>query len=388
VLCERSPLISRVVDGVGCLSEGEWTACYPDEVEGWAYYRACEEEPPAGVRVGAVEVRDGRGLLAAAPLFQLSYRLDTPLQGPLRPLADRVAACFPRLVEWRLLGVGSPFADRCHVALRPGLGPGERAPALRELVSAVEAQAKRAGVALIAYKDLVGQEHKHLADVLGSVGYSEIRSLPVAALDVPATGPEQYLRTLSAATRKDVRRKLKSTLQITVERRTGIDHMVHRIAQLYETTRENSAVRYGDFEELPGDYFGRVSRALGQRALFVTYRIGDELAGFNLLLLEPDRAIDKFLGMAYPVAREHNLYIVSWMENVRFCIETGRRVLQSGQTAYGSKVRLGSRLIPASNFAKHRNPLLNRAIALAAPLLAYDRWDSDLRKLRNSGRLS
>ena len=54
---------------------------------------------------------------------------------------------------------------------------------------------------------------------------------------------------------------------------------------------------------------------------------------------------------------DNNLYVVSWVENVRFCLETGRRWLQSGQTAYGSKVRFGSRLTASSIFARHRNPV-------------------------------
>ncbi len=85
--------------------------------------------------------------------------------------------------------------------------------------------------------------------------------------------------------------------------------------------------------------------------------------------------------MRYPLAQQHNLYVISWMENVRLCVETGRRWLQSGQTAYRAKIRLGSRLVPSSIFARHRNPFINRLMRLAAPIAAFDRWDPDLRYL-------
>jgi hypothetical protein len=77
---------------------------------------------------------------------------------------------------------------------------------------------------------------------------------------------------------------------------------------------------------------------------------------------------------------------LSWIENVRFCLKTGRRHLQSGQTAYRSKLRLGSALVPSSIFARHRNPIITRIVHFAAPIAAFDRWDPDLRKLAAGGK--
>ncbi|MFG1420251.1 hypothetical protein [Roseixanthobacter liquoris] len=70
--------------------------------------------------------------------------------------------------------------------------------------------------------------------------------------------------------------------------------------------------------------------------------------------------------------------------NVRFCQRIGRRFLQTGQTAYASKLRFGSALEPRVHLVKHRNRVIHRAIRLAAPLLSFPRWDPDLR--RETGR--
>ena len=171
-----------------------------------------------------------------------------------------------------------------------------------------------------------------------------------------------------------------------IERRQNIEDLAGKIEALYEETRQHSSVHYGDFEALPPDYFRSVARCAGDQAQFMLYWVGDELAAFNLLLLGRETVIDKFLGMRYPLARLNNLYVLSWLENVRFCLETGRRWLQSGQTAYSAKVRLGSRLTASSIFARHRNPVINRLIRLAAPVAAFDRWDPDLRRLAAEGK--
>ena len=82
------------------------------------------------------------------------------------------------------------------------------------------------------------------------------------------------------------------------------------------------------------------------------------------------------------LAQAHNLYMVSWMENVRLCIERGVRELQTGQTAYALKLRLGSRLEASSIWLKHRNRVVNAVLPPIARMLAFDRLDPDLRRLR------
>ena len=44
--------------------------------------------------------------------------------------------------------------------------------------------------------------------------------------------------------------------------------------------------------------------------------VGDTLAGFNLFILERDRVVGRYLGLRYPLAREHNLYFVNWLTMV------------------------------------------------------------------------
>ena len=74
-------------------------------------------------------------------------------------------------------------------------------------------------------------------------------------------------------------------------------------------------------------------------------------------------------GMHYPIARAHNLYVLSWMTNVRFCLERGIQQLQTGQTAYAAKLRLGSRLDKLWVCFKHRGKVLNGIFRTFGPLM-------------------
>ncbi len=376
-----SAFTGHIAADIAGVDPSAWDACFPQEAECHGYYRACDEAAARsgiGLRCGAVFVEDGRGIVAVAPLFRLDYRLDTPLQGRLRRLADAVFGRFPGLVTLKAICVGSPYAERCHLGFAPRLDAAERADAARTMLAALERQAAAEGAHLVAFKDLAPAEDALMAPLLGPAGFAMLGSLPVAVLDLPHAGDEAYLAALSASTRKDIRRKLAKAGAVRIEHRSDISGLEEAIGDLYESTRRQSGLDYGDLEVLPPGYFPAVARALGERAVFALYWIGEELAAFNLLLVEPGRVIDKFLGMRYPLAREHNLYAVSWMANVRFCIERSIPLLQSGQTAYASKLRFGSRLVPSVIRFRHRSAPLQWLLGRISPFLSFERFDPDL----------
>jgi predicted N-acyltransferase len=380
-----SALRSRVAASVAEIDAAAWDACFPGEAENHAYYLACEaaaRQAGSGVAMRAACVEDATGVIAVAPFFMLDYRLDTPLQGRLRAFGDFLFARAPGLVSLKVLCAGSPYAERCHVGLKPGLGAEPRLMACKALHDALAGQAATEGAQLVAWKDLAPGDADLLGGMLARDGFARLGSLPVAVLDLPFADEAAYLTTLSSATRKDIRRKLTKAGDIRIEMRRSIAGLEGEIAALYESTRVHSGLDYGDLEVLPPDYFANVSAALGERALFALYWVGPTLAAFNLLLLEGDRVIDKFLGMRYPLARERNLYVVSWMTNVRYCLAHGIARLQSGQTAYASKLRFGSRLVPSAIFFRHRQPVFNWALKSLSPLLAFDRLDPDLKAHR------
>jgi hypothetical protein len=361
----------------------DWDRCLPHEAECHAYYAACQTgETDAPV---AVSVSDGERIIAVAPLFTLSYRLDTSLQGPLRRLTEVIAARFPGFLRLDLIGLGSALAERCHLGFDPAISAEARQAALGTLLSAIETYAQQSRIGLVVIKDIAGAEAVTAAPILAARGFARVSSLPVAVLDVPENEEEWFAR-LSSGTRKDIRRKLKGAGHVGIEAVTDISALADEIAALYEETRAQSRFDYDEFEELPPGYFAAISKALGERAVFMLYRIDGQLAAFNLLLVEEDRVIDKFLGMRYPLGRDNDLYAVSWVANLRFAIARGKSLLQTGQTAYAAKLRFGSRLVPSDLWFRHRNPLINGLLRLVAPLLAFDRNDPDLKALAAKGK--
>ena len=375
-----TPFSARIVASVAEVDATAWDACLPGEAECHAYYVACETAAAAsgiGLRMAAIVVEAEGEVVAVVPFFRLNYRLDTPLQGRMRSLGDALFRHLPGLVTLKALCVGSPYAERCHLGFAATLDAPGRAAAFACLAEALQRQVMVERAHLSVWKDLAPAEDRE-AGFLSGVGFAQITSLPVAVLDLPFADEAAYLASLSGATRKDVRRKLAKAGDVRIEFRSDISALSKEIDSLYEETRAQSGLDYGDLELLPPGYFAAISRALGERAVFALYWVGEELAAFNLLLVEADRVIDKFLGMRYPLAREHNLYVVSWMANIRFCLDRGIKLFQSGQTAYASKLRFGSRLVPSTIYVRHRAAPLQWVLRRLSPWLGFDRFDHDL----------
>ena len=382
-------LEARILPGVRTVPREDWDALFAGDAEGWDYYVACEANPPPAFTFAAIGVYEGQHLVAAAPIFRLTYRLDTPLQGRWRARGDWLAWMFPRYVKLPVMGLGSPLGDRCHIGFAPGLTAQLRAHAAAVLLAGLETHAAAEKVEILAIKDLADRDLASTEAAITAADFTRVGSLPVAVLDLqPFKTEDAYLASLSSATRKDIRRKLKGASAIRVEQRQHIDDIEAEIVALYDSTRGQSGFDYGDFEKLAPAYFRDVVRSLDRRAVTMAYWLDSELIGFNLLFVENDRVIDKFIGMRYPVARDHNLYVLSWMTNVRFCLQHGIAQMQTGQTAYSSKLRFGSRLDKLWLCYKHRVPFWNWVFRKAGGLMAFDKMDPDLAALAKREKAS
>jgi hypothetical protein len=322
-------------------------------------------------------VRERDRVIAVAPAFITSYNLDTTVQGALKA----VLRPFANLLTLRLLCLGSPHADKCHLGFAPDLPAERRAGLAGLLLGALDAFAAAQGIGLLAAKDMAETDlGPGVRAAFEAAGYSRQPSLPNAVLALPAGGEDGYLKSLSHAARRDVRRKMKALGRVRIEERRGEDALglVPQMMRLYEAQRGRSPVDFDQFETLTPDYFREVLARQDGRAVAFLYWHEDQLIAFNLCYHTDRVLIDKFIGFELPLARTLNLYVVSWMNNVRYCIGRGIPLLQSGQTAYAMKLHLGSHLLANWIYFRHRNPVANLVLRIAGPLLAADAHDPDL----------
>ncbi|MCK0196735.1 GNAT family N-acetyltransferase [Ancylobacter sp. 6x-1] len=369
---------STIATSIHAFSPEEWNRCFPGEAEDWSFYSACEAAGPPDFTWFYVALREEGRLIAVAPAFGTTYRLDTTLQGPLRRLTDRLYRLMPGLMSMRMLAFGSPVAETCHLGFAPHVAPARRGELLGAMMAALQAYGHRNGYHLIAVKDVPERDMPVWRDRLAEGGYTRLSGLPTACLDLPYASFEDYLASLSKATRKDMRRKMKALDELRIEQRRTIDDIVPAIEDLYQQTVAHSELQ---FEHLPGAYFDEVTRQMAPRTSVMLYWAGNRLVAFNFMIESDGRLIDKYIGMDYDAVRRYNLYFNSWLVNVRYCIEAGIPIYQSGQAFYGPKLRLGCRLHANWQYFRHRNAVLNATLRLVARVVALDRFDPAIAEL-------
>lgn len=367
-----------VAESIEAFGREEWNRLFSEELEDWSYYRAVERSGLADFSWIYFGVREGGRLRAALPGFLTDYELDTTLSGPLRRVTDAISRVFPRLLRQRMLGLGSPVAEICHLGFEPGTSAVEQRRMLEAILARAEIYAQERHVQMFAAKDSSAAQDVLWAEVAKGQRMRRQPGLPTAYLNVPFASIDEYLGSLSKAARKDMRRKLRSAAELRVEWRANIDDIVDDVMRLYKSTYANAEF---SFEELTPDYFRGVLRELGERASCVTYWLADRLVAFNLVLHDGKRLVDKFLGMDYALVRDYNLYFCTWFENVRWCIERRIPLYQSGQGLHGVKLRLGSRLSPNWLWYRHRNRVLDALLAIVERLARLDRHDPELTAL-------
>jgi hypothetical protein len=97
-------------------------------------------------------------------------------------------------------------------------------------------------------------------------------------------------------------------------------------------------------------------------AEYTLYFVQEELAAFNLLVVKQDAMVDKFFCMDFGIGRKYNLYVLSWLENVRTCAERKIPFYYAGQGAEKAKAHMGATFIPSYILFKHRRPVFDRLL--------------------------
>lgn len=363
-------LTTKVHDHVSAIDRQAWDACFPGELEGYAYLLAVEKSGLDGFRWRYVTVEDDGVILAAMPAFLCDYGLETTLpRGHLHGLIDQIRRIMPGFLKLKLACLGSPCTENGIIGIHPDVTVFRHREIIEKLLSGFEAAAMAQGATLLALKDLPLPLDPALAHVLEQRKYVETGGMATAWRQIDFETVDDYLATLSAGTRKDMRRKLRAGSSVRVERVGDLGAYEQRFMELYRQTRERSEWQ---FEDLTPAYFTGILRLMPDNAFCTVYLVDDEPLAFNLLLHDGHQLVDKFFCMDAERGRPYNLYYLSWFENIRYCLEKGIGRYQSGQAYYRNKVKLGSELTQNTMVFRHTNAILHAALKCIAPLLAGD----------------
>jgi hypothetical protein len=302
------------------------------------------------------------------PLFESRFDLSSFAEGWIQRSLKAAACLFPSLLRPRILGVGLLVGEWSEIGIDPQIDAGTREAAWTLAMGALRTLATELKSDIVAFYNF-----NHFGKLPGEVftQFNRVQSLPCARLPITFHSLEEYLSRLSSGARKDLRRKMRVSPAVTVIRSRHISPFLDRIYELYLRTVERCPMALGVHNRLFLETI--CDRVPG--AEYTLYFVQQELVAFNLLVITEGAMVDKYFCMDYTLGRKYNLYFLSWLENVRYCVEHHIPLYHAGQGAEDTKAHLGATSIPGFILFKHRRPVVDRILveqpAAIAKILRY-----------------
>jgi predicted N-acyltransferase len=216
------------------------------------------------------------------------------------------------------------------------------------------ARSQRSAITVI--RDFLPGERAVVA-ALQRRGFNVVSNMPVARIPVRWATYEDYLASMRARYRKDIKRRLQLARQgdETIE-------TLERFGAIAETWAAQASVvraRSSAFkrEALTAQYYREMDRRLGAQKRLLAVKRGERHVAHGMILLDDAHTIATFFGRDDgPPGREWFLLI---NEVIRIGIERGSRYIQLGLGSYHAKSLIGAELEPLSVCCRSRWEPLN-----------------------------
>lgn len=289
------------------------------------------------------------------PLFETRFDLSSFVDGWSKKSLQLAGRLIPSIFHPRVLSVGTLLGGWSEIGIDPRIDQVTLAAAFKMALNALHA------LAIERKSDILAWYNFNQFGKIPAAAGREFNRVPYRAcarLAIDFNSIEEYLARLSRGARKDLRRKMRVAPRVRAVRCRAITPYLDRIHRLYLETVARSPMALGRHSRR---FFETICERVPD-AEYRLYFVEDELVAFNLLVVRQQALEDLFFCMEYGPGRAYNLYILSWLENIRSCIERNIPVYYAGQGTEKTKMHLGATFIPSYILFKHRFPLFDRLL--------------------------
>lgn len=318
---------------------------------------------------------------AGMPLFRAPFDLLTTLEPDALQWLRRVhlERLLRRALTWNTAFAGTTVSEYLPLPLAPA----DAGAVVDDLLATWHGD-----TALLILKDIPGASpllppaeqacSAALLQACEARGFLLVEGQALAWLDTAGMrSADDWLGSLSAGRRRDIRRKLRARARLHIEclatgsAQFGEPELQALMYRLYEEVHAQSEIH---FDKLTPEFLAAVLQDGTIDGQVFMYRdTGGRLIGYNLCLVHGNRLVDKYIGLHYPDARAHNLYFVSWVQNLEYAMSRGLDAYVAGWTDPEIKAYLGAQFTFTQHAVYVRNPLLRRVLARLSHLFEGDR---------------
>jgi hypothetical protein len=380
----RSPQgVMRVVTRAELENCEAWKRVFQNRCKDHRYYEIVDETLQNDFEHHYLWLEDPSGKVRAIqPVFFVRQNLVEGVPGKIRSVVDVIRKILPRFLTMRVLMVGCAAGTgdlgACDEKDEPWT-----ADALSE---SLRTYAKRKNASLVVLKDFSANYRSPLK-TFALNGYARIPSMPMTRLPLRYQNWDEYFRTLSKATRKDLRRKFRKAERgpkIDMQLVSDIAPFIDEIYPLYLAVHERSPLK---FETLTKNYFRAIAQRMPELARFFIWRQDGKLIAFSFCLVCGDAIYDECIGLDYSVALNLHLYFYTLRDIISWALQQGLKYYYSNPLNYEPKLHLDCELVPLDLYVRHTSAVLNPILRRVIKYLGPTRHDPVLRRFPNADQL-
>ena len=362
---------------------GAWQRALQNKSKDHRYYEIVDETLEGDFDYRYLLLEDHfRNPRAIQPVFFVRQNLVEGVPGKIRSIVDAIRKVFPRFLTMRVLMVGCSAGTgdlgACDVK--------DETWVANVLQASLSTYARQNKASLIVLKDFPAT-YRSTLERFPLNGYTRIPSMPMTRLPLHYHNWDEYFRTLSKATRKDLRRKFRKAERapkIEMQVVSDITPLVDEIYPLYLAVHERSPLK---FETLTANYFRSIAQRMPERARFFVWRQSDKIVAFSFCLVCGDSIYDECIGLDYSVALDLHLYFCTLRDVISWALQHGLKYYYSNPLNYEPKLHLDCELVPLDLYIMHTNPLFNPIFRRLIKYLGPTRHDPVLQKFPNAHEL-
>jgi predicted N-acyltransferase len=374
--------VAKVVALTDVKNREAWKRGFQDLCKDHRYYEIVEETLEGFEHHYLVVEDSSSHVRAVQPVFFVRQNLVEGVPGKVRSAVDVIRKFFPRFLTMRVLMVGCA-AGTGDLA---SCDENDEAWVANALLASLRTYAHQNKASLIVLKDFPAN-YRSALETFALNGYARFPSMPMTRLALGYENWDEYFRTLSKATRKDLRRKFRKAdraAKIEMEVLTEIAPFIDEIYPLYLAVHERSPLK---FETLTKEYFGAIAQRMRERARFFVWRQSSKIVAFSFCLVCGDAIYDECIGLDYRVALDLHLYFYTLRDIISWALQQGLKFYYSNPLNYEPKLHLDCELVPLDLYVRHTSALLNPAFRRVIKYLGPTRHDPVLQRFPNADQL-
>ena len=360
----------------------EWFGIFPEVLENYYFFKSLDESQFEQFSFFYIIVYDNSIPIGVTSCFTMRFPFDILVKGPFRIALNFIKKPLPYILNPKVLICGLPMGQG-----RIGIG-GDPAEVIEAVVGTMEKIAKNEKATMLMFKDFIKAYDDNLTPLLKK-GFVKVESLPSTKMGVRFSNFDEYLKTLSHASRDGLKRKFKKIdgkVKIDLEISNKLEAAeLKEVYGLYMQTFNRQEIV---LEKVPLDFFVHIAANMPDETKYFLWRIEGKIVAFAFCLASKGHFIDYYLGLDYSIAHQYSLYFIRFRDLMKWCIEHGIKEYEMGVTTYEPKRRLGFKFIRLYFYIKHRNKLINPFIRIVVYFIKPERFDPVFGAMQDKANLS